>query len=64
MFLGFTRKIWKIAKSSGSPDKWSNYKKLNNEVKDKLRKAYYRYDVCDEKYARPRWESNLRPLEY
>ena len=37
------QRLWKIAKSSGSPDKWSNYKKLNNEVKDKLRKAYYRY---------------------
>ena len=38
-----SQRLWKIAKSSGSPDKWSNYKKMNNEVKDKLRKAYYRY---------------------
>ena len=35
--------MWKRAKSSGSHVKWANYKRFNNEVKERLRKAYYVY---------------------
>lgn len=37
------RRLWKCAKSSGDPDKWSTYKRFSNIVKDQLNKAYQNY---------------------